>query len=74
MSHSFGADLGWRVITAISGGLSTRKAARRFSIGVSTAGEWYRRYCYLLSELMSPDPRAFLVNPESLSSFLLMPL
>ena len=28
----------------ISAGLSTRKAARRFSIGVSTAGEWYRRY------------------------------
>jgi|TARA_B100000315_G_C14464107_1_gene535133 transposase len=44
MSHSFSADLRWRVITAISGGLSTRKAARRFSIGVSTAGEWYRRY------------------------------
>ncbi len=44
MSHSFGADLRWRVIAAISEGLSTRKAAARFSIGVSTAGEWFRRY------------------------------
>ena len=41
MSHSFGADLRWRVI---SDGVSTRKAAARFSIGVSTAGEWFRRY------------------------------
>jgi len=44
MSHSFGADLRWRVIAAISDGLSTRKAAARFSIGVSTAGKWFRRY------------------------------
>jgi transposase len=28
----------------ISDGLSTRKAAARFSIGVSTAGKWFRRY------------------------------
>jgi len=40
MSHSFSGDLRWRVIRSISAGLSTRKAARRFSIGVSTAGEW----------------------------------
>ncbi len=44
MSHSFSADLRLRVLQAISEGLSTRKAARRFGIGVSTAGEWYRRY------------------------------
>lgn len=44
MSHSFSADLRWRVIAAISDGLSTRKAATRFGIGISTAGEWYRRY------------------------------
>ena len=44
MSHSFGADLRWRVITTISDGLSTRKAAQRFGIGISTAGEWFRRY------------------------------
>ena len=29
---------------AISEGLSTRKAAKRFGIGISTAGEWFRRY------------------------------
>ncbi len=29
---------------AISGGLSTRQAAARFGIGVSTAVTWYRRY------------------------------
>lgn len=44
MSHSFSADLRWRVIAAISGGLSTRRTAKRFGIGISTAGEWYRRY------------------------------
>ena len=33
-----------RVLGVISEGLSTRQAARRFGIGVSTAGEWYRRY------------------------------
>ena len=44
MSHSFSGDLRWRVIRVISEGLSTRQAAKRFRIGVSTAGEWYRRY------------------------------
>ena len=44
MSHSFSADLRGRVITAISAGLSTRKAAKRFGIGASTAGRWFRRY------------------------------
>lgn len=32
------------VIAAIEEGLSTRKAARRFRIGIATAGRWYRRY------------------------------
>ncbi len=32
------------VIAAISDGLSTRKAAKHFSIGISTAGAWFRRY------------------------------
>ena len=44
MSHGFSADLRGRIIAAISDGLSTRKAAARFGIGVSTAGEWFRRY------------------------------
>lgn len=44
MSHSFSTDLRERVITAILEGLSTRKAAKRFGIGVSTAGRWFRRY------------------------------
>ena len=44
MSHGFSADLRWRVIEVISAGLSTRKAAKRFGVGISTAGEWYRRY------------------------------
>ena len=44
MSHSFSADLRGRVITVISEGLSTRKAAKRFGIGISTAGAWFRRY------------------------------
>jgi transposase len=32
------------VIEAIEGGLSTRAAARRFSIGISTAGAWDRQW------------------------------
>ncbi len=44
MSHGFGADLRWRVISAILEGLSTRKAAKHFGVGITTAGEWFRRY------------------------------
>ena len=44
MSHGLSTDLRCRVIAVIAGGLSTRKAAARFGVGVSTAGEWYRRY------------------------------
>lgn len=44
MSHGFSTDLRWRVISAISAGLSTRKAAARFGVGITTAGEWFRRY------------------------------
>ena len=44
MSRSFSSDLRIRVIRAVEDGLSTRKAAGRFGVGVSTAGEWYRRY------------------------------
>jgi transposase len=44
MTRSLSADLRGRVIGAISEGLSTRAAARRFRIGISTAGSWYRRY------------------------------
>ena len=44
MSHSYSKDLRVRVIEVVSGGLSTRKAAKRFGIGISTAGRWYRRY------------------------------
>jgi len=44
MTRSLSADLRGRVIEAISEGLSTREAARRFRIGISTAGTWYRRY------------------------------
>ena len=44
MTRSLSADLRGRVISAISEGLSTREAARRFRIGIATAGQWYRRY------------------------------
>lgn len=44
MSHGFSSDLRWRVLRAISEGLSTRRAAKHFGVGISTAGEWYRRY------------------------------
>ena len=44
MGRALSADLRKRVIGAIEGGLSTRAAAKRFSIGIATAGHWYRRY------------------------------
>lgn len=44
MGRSFSADLRRRVIDAIESGMSTRAAARRFSIGESTAGAWHRRW------------------------------
>jgi transposase len=44
MTRSLSADLRGRVIAAIEDGVSTREAARRFRIGISTAGSWYRRY------------------------------
>ena len=44
MTRSLSSDLRGRVIAAISEGLSTREAARRFKVGISTSGRWYRRY------------------------------
>lgn len=44
MTRAYGSDLRQRVIEAIEGGMSTRAAARRFSIGESTAGSWHRRW------------------------------
>lgn len=44
MTKSLSTDLRERVIAAIEEGLSTRQAARRFQIGISTAGRWCRRY------------------------------
>lgn len=38
MARAYGVDLRKRVIEAIEEGLSTREAARRFSIGISTSG------------------------------------
>ena len=45
MTRSYSTDLRVRVIKSISGGLTRRKAAARFGVGVSTAIKWYQRYC-----------------------------
>jgi transposase len=42
MARALGIDLRRRVVAAIDGGLSTREAARRFAIGIATAGDWHR--------------------------------
>lgn len=44
MARAYSLDLRKRVIEAIRDGLSTREAARRFAIGISTAGSWYRSW------------------------------
>ena len=42
MGKPYSQDLRARVVAAIEGGLSTRQAAGRFSIGIATAGTWAR--------------------------------
>lgn len=44
MTRSLSSDLRMRVIAAVDEGLSTREAARRFRVGISTVGTWCRRY------------------------------
>jgi len=44
MARALGIDLRQRVVEAIENGLSTRAAARRFSIGIATAGAWHRLF------------------------------
>lgn len=43
MTRSLSSDLRQRVIVAVEEGLSTREAARRFRVGISTVGTWCRR-------------------------------
>ncbi len=45
MARAYGTDLRKRVVDAIESGLSTRTAARNFSVGISTAGSWHRTWC-----------------------------
>jgi transposase len=42
MAGALSVDLRLRVVRAIEDGLSTREAARRFAIGIATAGAWHR--------------------------------
>ena len=44
MARAYSLDLRKRVVEAIDEGLSTRQAARQFSIGISTSGAWYRAW------------------------------
>lgn len=44
MARAYSLDLRKRVVEAIDAGLSTREAARRFSIGISTSGAWHRAW------------------------------
>ena len=42
MARAYSLDLRRRVVDAIERGLSTHEAARRFAIGIATAGAWHR--------------------------------
>ena len=44
MGRAYGIDLRERVVDAIEDGLTHREAAARFCVGVSTAGNWHRRW------------------------------
>src|SRR4030088_1716169 len=42
MGKPYSLDLRERVVGALEGGMSTRQAAARYSIGIATAGTWGR--------------------------------
>jgi transposase len=42
MARAYSLDLRQRVVEAIEEGLSSHEAARRFAIGIATAGAWHR--------------------------------
>jgi transposase len=42
MGRPYSMDLRERVVASVEGGLSTRQAAARYSIGIATAGAWTR--------------------------------
>jgi transposase len=42
MGKPYSLDLRERVVAALEGGMSTRQAAARYSIGIATAGAWGR--------------------------------
>lgn len=44
MARAFGLDLRRRVVEAMDDGLSSRQAAARFSVGISTAVKWHLRW------------------------------
>ncbi len=44
MARAYSLDLRRRVVEAIDGGLSSCEAARRFAVGIATAGSWHRRW------------------------------
>lgn len=44
MARAYSTDLRKRVIEAVANGSSTRHVAKRFSIGISTVGSWYRTW------------------------------
>ncbi|MEM7694458.1 MAG: IS630 transposase-related protein, partial [Pseudomonadota bacterium] len=44
MGRALALDLRERVVEAIEDGLTHRKAAARFSLGIATAGAWHRRW------------------------------
>jgi transposase len=42
VGRALGLDLRVRVVEAIEAGLTHREAARRFAVGIATAGAWHR--------------------------------
>ncbi len=41
-ARAYSLDLRRRVVKAIDGCMSSREAARRFAVGIATAGSWHR--------------------------------
>jgi len=63
MSKAYLLDLRHRIIDAVSGGLSCRAAARRFSVSASTAIRYQQRQCR--TGCLEPDRRGRLLGSRA---------
>jgi transposase len=65
MGRPYSMDLREQVVAATEGGMSTRQAAARFSIGIATAGVWARQHWKPPSQAPSANSNRTIVQTSS---------